>query len=228
MAERSHTEHSILIFVPKKSLMAEMYYPTYLQLDKILNAQSPESAKQKSAAHDEMLFIVVHQVYELWFKQMLFELNSVRDIFVRTVFIDALPTETYCTGKTTSQGLVPFITFDGFPSVVNTNALPFRIIGNDLVPGEAGIILFSFQKSELAFHGGKLCIKAPVRKLFPVKQVQPDGTILRNLNNVLSSPPDPMMTVGQKVYCQWRISDPTNPSGFGDALTDAVRFTISP
>jgi hypothetical protein len=154
--------------------------------------------------------------------------NAVRDIFVRTVFIDAQPTEVYCTGKTTSQGLVPFITFDGYPSVVNTNALPFRIIGNDLVPGESGILLFGFQKSDLDFHGGKLCIKAPVQKLFPVKQVQPDGSVLRNLNNVLLSPPDPMMTVGQRVYCQWRISDPTNPLGFGDALTDAVRFTISP
>ena len=30
-------------------------------------------------AHDELLFITVHQVYELWFKQLLFELESIRD-----------------------------------------------------------------------------------------------------------------------------------------------------
>src|SRR5687768_11793192 len=65
--------------------MAEMYYPSYLQLDKILNAQAPESAKQKNEAHDEMLFIIIHQVYELWFKQMMHELNSVREIFLNPI-----------------------------------------------------------------------------------------------------------------------------------------------
>lgn len=33
-------------------------------------------------AHDELLFIVVHQVYELWFKQVLFELESIRDLMI--------------------------------------------------------------------------------------------------------------------------------------------------
>ncbi len=62
--------------------MAEkMYYSAYLQLDKILNAQSPESDKLKKPAHDEMLFIITHQVYELWFKQILHELKSVQQIF---------------------------------------------------------------------------------------------------------------------------------------------------
>ena len=32
-------------------------------------------------AHDEMLFIIIHQIYELWFKQILFELDSVLEIF---------------------------------------------------------------------------------------------------------------------------------------------------
>ena len=32
------------------------------------------------AAHDELLFIVVHQVYELWFKEVIFELESVREL----------------------------------------------------------------------------------------------------------------------------------------------------
>lgn len=61
-----------------------MYYSTYLQLDKILGAQSPESAK-KNEAHDEMLFIIIHQVYELWFKQMRHELDSVREIFLNPI-----------------------------------------------------------------------------------------------------------------------------------------------
>ncbi|MGC4079344.1 MAG: tryptophan 2,3-dioxygenase family protein [Rubrivivax sp.] len=58
-----------------------VYYSEYLQLDKILNAQFPESTKEGIKADDEMLFIVIHQAYELWFKLVLFEVNIVCDIF---------------------------------------------------------------------------------------------------------------------------------------------------
>src|SRR5579862_2829641 len=55
----------------------EMHYGDYLQLDKILDAQTLESEKRNQPAHDEMLFIVIHQAYELWFKQLLFEIDAV-------------------------------------------------------------------------------------------------------------------------------------------------------
>jgi tryptophan 2,3-dioxygenase len=61
--------------------MKEVYYSDYLQLDQILNAQAPESAKAGLRADDEMLFIIIHQAYELWFKQILFEIDLVRTIF---------------------------------------------------------------------------------------------------------------------------------------------------
>lgn len=57
-----------------------VYYGDYLQLPKILDAQATESAKYGPAAHDETLFIIIHQTYELWFKQILHELDSVRTI----------------------------------------------------------------------------------------------------------------------------------------------------
>lgn len=57
--------------------MADVHYHDYLQLDKILNAQDPESIKQDVSAHDEMLFIIIHQAYELWFKQLHHEADSV-------------------------------------------------------------------------------------------------------------------------------------------------------
>lgn len=58
-----------------------VYYSDYLQLDKILNAQNPESEKEGIRADDEMLFIIIHQTYELWFKQILHELSIIRDVF---------------------------------------------------------------------------------------------------------------------------------------------------
>lgn len=58
-----------------------VHYHDYLGLSKILSTQNRRSEEFKNPAHDEMLFIIVHQTYELWFKQMLFELDSVLEIF---------------------------------------------------------------------------------------------------------------------------------------------------
>ncbi len=59
-----------------------MYYNDYLGLQQILNSQHPKSFKEGNApAHDEMLFIIIHQAYELWFKQILFELEYVTEVF---------------------------------------------------------------------------------------------------------------------------------------------------
>jgi tryptophan 2,3-dioxygenase len=56
-------------------------YKGYLQLDKILGAQQPETFKDgRQPAHEEMLFIIIHQTYELWFKQIQFEIDSILDI----------------------------------------------------------------------------------------------------------------------------------------------------
>jgi tryptophan 2,3-dioxygenase len=69
----------------------DVYYGDYLQLDKILNAQEPESVKAGIDAHDEMLFIIIHQTYELWFKQILHELGSVVKIFSQETIADTSP-----------------------------------------------------------------------------------------------------------------------------------------
>lgn len=61
-----------------------MYYGTYLQLEKVLEAQHPVSFNAPNQpAHDEMLFIVIHQAYELWFKQILFELDYSANVFAK-------------------------------------------------------------------------------------------------------------------------------------------------
>lgn len=54
-----------------------LYYADYLQLDRLLASQSPKSVEYGKPAHDEMLFIIVHQAYELWFKQILHEMDAV-------------------------------------------------------------------------------------------------------------------------------------------------------
>jgi tryptophan 2,3-dioxygenase len=59
-----------------------MYYGSYLGLEKVLDSQHPVSfEKGNEPAHDEMLFIIIHQAYELWFKQILFELDYAVKVF---------------------------------------------------------------------------------------------------------------------------------------------------
>ncbi len=60
-----------------------VYYSDYLQLDRLLTSQQLASATAGEPVHDEMLFIIVHQAYELWFKQILWELDAVADLLAR-------------------------------------------------------------------------------------------------------------------------------------------------
>ena len=56
-------------------------YSSYLKLDELLSLQQPVS---RGPEHDEMLFIIIHQVYELWFKEMLHELDYLRALLERS------------------------------------------------------------------------------------------------------------------------------------------------
>jgi len=71
--------------------MKPVHYSDYLQLEKLLNAQQLESDLKGDHAHDEMLFIVIHQAYELWFHQLLYEVDSVIGIFGRPALNDNSP-----------------------------------------------------------------------------------------------------------------------------------------
>ncbi len=55
---------------------AKLTYGSYLRLPQLLSSQQLESSPP---AHDELLFITIHQVYELWFQQLLHEAETARD-----------------------------------------------------------------------------------------------------------------------------------------------------
>ncbi|MEO8183921.1 MAG: tryptophan 2,3-dioxygenase family protein [Deltaproteobacteria bacterium] len=63
-------------------------YSSYLRLDRLLDAQTPWSNQAGQPAHDEMLFIIFHQTYELWFRQVLFELDDIQRRFSASVVDD--------------------------------------------------------------------------------------------------------------------------------------------
>lgn len=66
---------------PDRNNPPPVHYGEYLQLEKLLDCQHLESQKYGEPAHDEMLFILTHQAYELWFKQIVHELKAIADVF---------------------------------------------------------------------------------------------------------------------------------------------------
>jgi tryptophan 2,3-dioxygenase len=66
-----------------------MDYAGYLKLRELLSLQERESKKRGKPAHDEMLFIIIHQTYELWFKQIHHELDLIQSIFGGEIVDDA-------------------------------------------------------------------------------------------------------------------------------------------
>jgi tryptophan 2,3-dioxygenase len=64
-------------------------YSSYLHLDQLLSLQEPRSSPPE---HDEMLFIISHQTYELWFKLQLHELEKIRDDFRNNHLYGAIAT----------------------------------------------------------------------------------------------------------------------------------------
>ncbi len=141
------------------------------------------------------------------------------------------PPATYCTGKTNSAGCLAFVTTAGAPSASAT--APFDVTARDVVPGQAGFLTYGFARANLAFHGGTLCVKAPLRRTAN-RAAQNTGsacsgwTLRRDFNRTIQAGADPALTAGRAVFAQWRQRDPADPAGFGDGLTDAVRFVVAP
>ena len=67
----------------------ELTYSSYLKLDRLLDLQE---ARSDPAEHDEMLFIVSHQAYELWFKLQLHELDKIKRDFIDDHLYGAIAT----------------------------------------------------------------------------------------------------------------------------------------
>jgi tryptophan 2,3-dioxygenase len=67
----------------------DLTYSTYLHLDQLLSLQQPRSQPPE---HNEMLFIIVHQTYELWFKLQLHEFEKIKDDFSHNRLYEAIAT----------------------------------------------------------------------------------------------------------------------------------------
>jgi tryptophan 2,3-dioxygenase len=120
-------------------------YGSYLSLDTLLQQQRPAS---DPPAHDELLFITIHQVYELWFKQLLHELTTVRDLLLEPHAPGALWTARHRLTRVTQIEAVLIAQLPVLETMTPQDFLDFR---NLLAPASG---FQSVQFRELEFLSG--------------------------------------------------------------------------
>jgi tryptophan 2,3-dioxygenase len=187
-----------LSFQTSISIASEpILYQDYLQLDKILDAQFPVSKKYGNMAHDEHLFIIIHQAYELWFKQLIFELDSIISLLAKPIvdercllvvvqriqrinMIWKLLNDQI--GILETMAPTDFIDFRGYLSTASGfQSLQFRIMENKLGLQEQMRIKFNQQKYDYLFTDAE-----PKEKL---KQSIEEPTLLNLITKWLERTP---------------------------------------
>jgi tryptophan 2,3-dioxygenase len=123
----------------------QLSYGAYLHLDVLLDQQVPESSPP---AHDELLFITIHQVYELWFKQLLHELTTVRDLLLEPGNAGALWTARHRLTRVTQIEAVLIAQLPVLETMTPQDFLEFRTL---LAPASG---FQSVQFRELEFLSG--------------------------------------------------------------------------
>lgn len=112
-------------------------YSKYLKIDELLSLQDPKSG---GTEHDEMLFIIIHQVYELWFKQVLHEVDHLQELLDKGKTHESL--------STLKRILTIFKTLVGQVDVLETMT-PLSFAGfRGLLETSSGFQSFQFRKLE--------------------------------------------------------------------------------
>ncbi len=138
--------------------MSELNYQTYLKIDELLSLQQPLSDPQE---HDEMLFIMIHQVYELWFKQLLHELARAGTTLSTVSDVSACLPEacgTFKRCRTIMKTLVG--QFDALETMSPMSFVAFR----DRLETASGVQSVQFRELETVF-GQRNRIPPPMRAI---------------------------------------------------------------
>ncbi len=125
---------------------SSIHYTNYLQLDKIIDAQKLRSEELGEPAHDEMLFIIIHQVYELWFKQIIHEISAVLDMLKGDKFEEKLVGE--AVHKLNRVIEIQKILIDQIKVLETMTPLDFLEFRNYLIPA-SGFQSYQFRVCEI-------------------------------------------------------------------------------
>ena len=173
-----------------------VHYGDYLQLDNILNAQHPESEKYNAPAHDEMLFIIIHQAYELWFKQILYEVDSAIAIMKKPALNDNSPelqTIVHRLSRVTTILKVLVHQIDIMETMTPMDFLDFR----DMLRPASGFQSWQFKAVEAKLglkyenrHGQQYYIsQLRPNEVDIIKQAEQEQSLLELVNNWLERMP---------------------------------------
>ncbi len=140
--------------------------------------------------------------------------------------------EVFCQAKINSLFCYPTIDSAGLASISTSQR--FEIVGRDIVPDEAGVLLYGTSgRGSVPFHGGKLCVKLPFVRLSPTKNSGHSGpglcsgVLSTDFNARIQGGADPALEPGTRVVAQWLYRDPP-VDAFGDGLTEALEFVVAP
>lgn len=209
--------------------MSQMHYHDYLQLDKVLNSQFPESEKQNLPAHDEMLFIIIHQAYELWFKQLHHEVDSVAVIMNKPAVNDNSPelqTVVHRLSRCITILRVLVHQIDIMETMTPMDFLDFR----DMLRPASGFQSWQFKELEaklgLKFdqRHGKEYYTAQLRKehVDVIKEAESNKSLLELVNGWLERMPlSPMLSDDKNSF--WQIYRNSYSASLADAEKENLK-----
>ncbi|MDW3646756.1 MAG: tryptophan 2,3-dioxygenase family protein [Bacteroidia bacterium] len=180
----------------KEGKYTTIHYQEYLQLGKLLNAQDLRSAKLEEPAHEEMLFIIVHQVYELWFKQIIHELNSVLELFAGQEVKDR--DLSIAIGRMRRVESILKLLVEQIAIMESMTPLDFLDFRNYLFPA-SGFQSFQFravecllglpEKQRMTYHGHRYSSVFPEEQQAQLDSIYEGGTLLEKVNDWLGRVP---------------------------------------
>jgi len=180
----------------KEGKYSTIHYQKYLRLDDLLNSQTLRSEQLGEPAHEEMLFIVVHQVYELWFKQIIHELNSVNELFADNEVIES--SLSTAIGRLNRVEDILKLMVQQIGIMETMTPLDFLDFRNYLFPA-SGFQSFQFREVEcllglpkeqrLTYHGHKYSSVFPKEQQDALDAIYEKGTLLDIVNAWLERTP---------------------------------------
>ena len=133
---------------------------------------------------------------------------------------------TYCTPKLSSLFCVPIIRSTGTPSLASSD---FRVLCDDVVSEQFGLMIWSRSEAAVPFFGGTLCVGGTIMRT-PVRSSS--GLSPGNCTGGFAEPIDSTFLAahgfapGDEVFVQWWYRDPGSPEPVG--LSGGLRFTVIP
>ncbi len=156
--------------------------------------------------------------------------GSRRDMGALTFDASYAPAPTaYCTSKTNSLGCTPSISATGSASASGS---PFVIACNAQLNQRPGLLFYGFEAQSLAYQGGWLCVRAPVRRSSLLNSGGStsgndcSGVYSFDFDAWIQSGVDPALVAGAIAYAQFWSRDPG--VSFSTVRSDALRFGIAP